>query len=98
MEQMNLPEEMKVEINFDDTTLSESMRTFRPLIYQDGDAYCCLLGPDPQEGVFGCGKTPQEALSDWDTHLQDRIQHHSPNDEVAQYICDTLKASVNKVW
>jgi len=61
------------------------------------DGICVVPGPDLQEGVFGCGSTTEEALKDWDDHLKDRIGDHK-EDEVARYIMDTLKASVNKVW
>src|SRR3954468_17574205 len=98
MEQMNVPEDWKVTVNFDDPVLPASIKTFRPLVYQEGEAVCCVLGPDPQEGIFGCGTTVDEAMRDWDEHLQDRIQYHKEDDEVARFISDTLKADVKKIW
>lgn len=40
-----------------------------PHIYQDGASFCCLSGPNPVEGVFGCGETEQMALLDWEINL-----------------------------
>ena len=98
MEQLNVPEEMKIPIDYGDQQIPASVKTFRPLLYQEGESFCCILGPDPQSGIFGCGKTPQEALEDWDVNLSDRIKYHTDDDEIARYIADTLKASVKKVW
>jgi hypothetical protein len=97
MEQLNVDEALKVEINFDEPKLPQSVITFRPLVYIDGEFYTCVLGPDLQTGVTGCGQTIDQALADWDNNLQDRIRYHKEEDEVARYIPDTLKASVNKV-
>jgi hypothetical protein len=98
MEQMNVADEQKLPIDYDNPDLPSSVKTFRPLLYQDGDWICVVLGPDPQTGVFGRGTSTEEAISDWDNHLQDLIRYHKEEDEVAQYIADTLKASVKKVW
>lgn len=98
MEQLNVADELKVPIDFTDKELPPSVNTFRPLLFHDGNAFCCVLGPDPQEGVFGCGESPKAALMDWDKHLQERIAKHKENDPVATYIDETLRASVNKVW
>lgn len=35
-------------------------------VYKDGNAYCCLLGENIQEGICGFGKTPQEACNEFD--------------------------------
>jgi len=97
MEQMNVPEDWKVAVNYDDPQLPKSVRTFRPMVYCEGENFCVLLGPDPQEGVYGCGATVEEALNDWDVQLKDRIQYHKEEDEVATFIEDSLKADVRKV-
>jgi hypothetical protein len=98
MEQMNVPDETKLPIDYEDESLPASVRTFRPLIYQDGELICAVLGPDPQTGVFGSGATQEEAIEKWDLHLQDLLKYHKEDDKVARYIIETLKASVNKVW
>jgi hypothetical protein len=98
MKQMDINEEMKVAIDFEAENLSQEIRELRPVVFQEEDSFCCLLGPDPQAGIFGCGNTPQEALSDWQKHLKERVQQPIGNDEVAQYVYDTLNASNKKVW
>jgi hypothetical protein len=62
--------------------------------YKHGPYYCpnrCVLGPDPQEGVFDCGATADETLKDWEVHVRERIEHPTPGDEVAQFIMENLK-------
>lgn len=98
MEQMNVPEQMKVKVDYTHSDLPASVRTFRPLLFRDGKLYCCILGPDLERGVFGCGDTEKDAFIDWDRSYQLRRKSTNENDEVARYINDTLKSSVNKVW
>jgi hypothetical protein len=92
MQQMNVPEDMKVEIDFNGSQVPASVKTFRPLLFHDGNSFCCVLGPDPQAGIFGCGPTPEDALKDWHMHLIDKIKTPS-DDEVSKFIFDTLSKS-----
>jgi hypothetical protein len=39
---------------------------FRPTLSADGDMWCALLGDNLQEGVAGFGKTPAEAMVNFD--------------------------------
>ena len=94
---MNVPEEIKVNIDFEDQNLPEAVRTLRPILFKDGDSFCCLLGPDPQEGVFGCGSTKEAALIDWEANMRKRIAYHKAGDEVAQFIEDNRNASKKDV-
>ena len=98
MKQYNVPDEMKVPFDYTDDQLPEIVRLLRPLLYQDGELICCILGPDPQDGVFGTGMTPEEAISDWQKNLKDRLDHHAEDDEVAEYVIDSIKSSKNNVW
>jgi hypothetical protein len=98
MEQFNVPEEKKINIDYENAGHPDSVKTFRPLVYKEGDSYCCALGPNPKQAVIGRGDTVEQALADWNKQLQERIKNPGEDDEVALYICDTLKASVNKVW
>ncbi len=34
--------------------------------FRDGDQWCIMLGANVQEGVCGFGKTPEEAMWDFD--------------------------------
>jgi hypothetical protein len=98
MEQMNVPEQMKVKVDYTHTDLPPSVRAFRPLLFRDGKLFCCILGPDIKKGVFGCGDTPDDAFLDWDKNYQLRVKSTNDNDEVAQYLKDVMKTSVKKVW
>ena len=86
MKQMELPEDMKEKIDFSDVNLPLTVRILQPILYKDGDSFCVVFGPNPQEGVFGCGSTAGEALNDWNMHLRERIKNPDINDEVANYI------------
>ena len=46
------------------------IRKAKPVIYNDGDAYCCVSGPNAVEGIFGCGDSPADALKDWEKSYQ----------------------------
>ena len=94
---MNVPDDWKISVDFNDPGLPKAVKTLRPLVYQEGEDFCVVLGPDPQEGVFGCGHTVDEALKDWDAHVKDRIQHHEEDDDVARFIRETLKADVRNI-
>ena len=39
---------------------------FKPRLFKDGDQWCALLGENIQEGVTAFGKTPQEAMHNFD--------------------------------
>ena len=86
MKQLEVPSEMKVTIDFTDKKVPESARTFQPVLFKDGDSYSCVLGPDPQQGVFGSGKTPIAALKDWDKNLKQRMKANDKDDEVSLFI------------
>ncbi len=90
MEQFEPPVEMKVSIDYSDDKLPVAVRALKPVIFKEGNAFCCLLGPDPQAGVFGCGDSAKEAIVDWDLHLKERIKDPVDSDEVIQYIKKTF--------
>ncbi len=91
MKQLNVPNEMKVPINYNGETLPQSVHALHPLLFKDGNSYCCVLGPDRQAGIFGVGDTPGKALWDWDMNLKLRVLEHREGDEVAQFI-------IKKAW
>jgi hypothetical protein len=97
MIQLEVPDELKVAIDLDDKDIPESAKTFQPVLFKDGNSFCCVLGPDPQEGVFGCGQTPVEALKDWDQNFQQRKTVNDKNDEVALYIQRVIDPSANEI-
>lgn len=71
MKQMKVESLEKVEIDTIWSNLPKSYHKLRPAIYRDDNIFCCLLGPDNQEGIFGCGDTAEEAIRDWDYHLNE---------------------------
>lgn len=40
---------------------------YRPRLFADGDMWCALYGDDLASGVAGFGKTPAEAMYEFDT-------------------------------
>jgi len=97
MRQLEVPDELKVAIDMNDKDIPDSAKTFQPVLFKDGDSFCCVLGPDPQEGVVGCGQTPVDALKDWDKNLQERKTVTDKNDEVALYIQRVIDPSANEI-
>lgn len=89
---MELPDYMKEQVDFDDLELPPNVRILRPLVYKDGDSFCVVLGPNPQDGVFGCGNTAKEALKDWDVHLQEYLGRNR-KDELAEFLKARLKSA-----
>ena len=98
MEQMNVEESRKINIDFDEEALPKSAKKLQPLVWKDGELYFCLLGPNPQNGVFGSGDTPLLAIVDWDAHLTTRLANATEDDEVTQYVKDVYKADNTEVW
>src|SRR5690606_7178376 len=88
MQQMNIPDDIRVEIDLTSESMPRTIRTLLPAVYKEGDSYCCLLGPDPEQGIFACGNTPESALSAWEEQLRKRIIDADENDEVATYAKD----------
>lgn len=39
---------------------------YRPRVFLNGKAWCCLYGENIQEGVVAFGDTPEEAVSNFD--------------------------------
>lgn len=97
VEQMKIAEEIKVPINYEAAGLSEEIKVLRPVVFRHGDSYCCLLGPDPQTGIFGAGTTPGKAMSDWTYNLIKRMHLPNENDKVLQYVQGIFNAS-NNSW
>lgn len=45
----------------------------RPTITLDGNAWCALYGEDLQVGVAGFGKSPADAMTDFDTKWAEQL-------------------------
>lgn len=86
MEQMNTDGLEVVRIDYASADIPESVQQSRPVLYRQGDKYCCLLGPDQSRGILGCGKTVKEALADYDLHFQQLLKHPVYGDPVSEFI------------
>lgn len=90
MDQMKVDEKAKIALNYEDPDLPGSVSQFKPILFKEGDSYCVLLGPDPQEGVFGCGDSPEAAMKDWVKHFNDEIDNPTEGNETTRFILDNL--------
>lgn len=98
MEQMKMDGLDVVQVDYDNVKYSDEIRTYRPAVYKDGDSFCCLLGPDPQEGIFGCGDSPDDALEDWRNEFHHRLAEAGEDDPIGQEIRDYRSTSKGDVW
>jgi hypothetical protein len=80
-ETLNLEKLSQIEIDYTDLGYPEKSRKLKPHVFKDGNAFCAIYGPDPQEGIFGCGDTPLEAIEDWENDLEQRIEKLSEGDD-----------------
>ena len=86
MEQMQPTGLEVIPVDFSAETIPNSVRQTHPLVYKDGDAVCCVLGPDPQRGIFGCGDSVEAALADFNVHFQEMLEHPIEGDPVSDFI------------
>lgn len=91
MEQIIAPEEMKVKINFQKPGIPYTANLLQPVVFKDGENYCCALGANLQEGIFGLGETPEQAIQDWDNNLTKRIEISVVDDHIIAAVKDVLK-------
>lgn len=61
-------------VNVDYSQYDEATKTIQPTVYKDGDSFCCLSGTDRENGVLGCGDTPDEAIRDWRESLANELE------------------------
>lgn len=98
MKQMDIPGNRVIDVNYESGNFSKAVRDLRPVVWADERGYCCLLGPDPQEGIMGMGNTIEAALNDWEQQLKERVRTAGVSDDLAQYVIDTLLISKDDVW
>lgn len=63
---------------------AEQMRPcvlFRPKIYIDGDQWCALYGDNLQEGIAGFGRSPSDAMHDFDKSYHAMLKARDNEDE-----------------
>lgn len=66
--------------------LSGAAKALQPVLFKEGKDFCCLLGPNPQEGVFGCGDSPKQALDDWELRLKEHLATAGDTDQIVQHV------------
>ncbi|MBW8682769.1 hypothetical protein [Chitinophaga rhizophila] len=71
MKKMSIDKEI-MQIDYTQEGIPESVKNFQPSVYRDGDVYHCILGTEKETGVFGSGKSVDEAFSEWDKAYQDK--------------------------
>ena len=75
-----------VRIDYNAPGTPESVKNTRPVLYVNGDGFCCLLGPDPAAGIYGCGKTEGQAMAEFDRLFQERFEKPVKGDPVSDFI------------
>jgi hypothetical protein len=55
-----------VVVSFDIDEVPDSVKALKPVIYSDADMFLCQLGINLFEGITGHGRTPQEAMANFD--------------------------------
>src|SRR5450432_286815 len=86
------PEDI-IAISYEDLNLPVSFNAFRPILFKDGDMFCCLLGPNLQEGIFSFGITVNSAIALWDLAFKKRLLKNSKKDPTARFIAYKINMS-----
>lgn len=98
MEQLNVEESKKVNIDYQRAVLPKSATMLQPLVYKEEGKYHCLLGPDRQIGIYASGSSPEDAIIQWDVELTARLSTATENDQTIQYVKDVYQAKNTEVW
>lgn len=98
MEQMIVDQAVLVDMDFTAADVDRTLKTLQPVVYRDGEQFCCHLGPDMDQGILGKGDTPEAAIDDWKAALKQRVQSAGEDDELANFVKDSLNFSKNDVW
>ena len=75
-----------VEIDILWAKLPGSFYDLKPTVYTDGVAFYCLFRPDDSPGIFGSGDSPEDAVRDWDDHLNEVFRSQKENVSLIEYI------------
>lgn len=90
MKQMNMGGLTVININYNRRSLPAAVQLFKPVVYKDGEIYCCLLGPDPTVGVFGSGINAKDAMNNWSQHFRKIVTAGNMENEIVKYILEKL--------
>lgn len=95
---MIIDQEALVDMDFTAADVDRILKTLQPVVFKDGEQYCCHLGPDMENGIMGTGTSPEAAIEDWKAALKQRVQNGAEDDELANFVKDSLNSSKNDVW
>lgn len=98
MEQFNVEDHKKVNVDYSQATLPKSAATLQPLVYTEAGRYHCLLGPDIEAGIYASGTSPEDAIIQWDVELTARMSTAREDDQTVQYVKDVYQAKNTEVW
>lgn len=98
MKQMSVDESLIVHIDYEDPALSSAVRQFKPVLYKEDELFCCILGPDREQGIYACGSTEDGAIRNWEDAFRERVKSKNDDDEIVLYIKDTLTTLKKDVW
>lgn len=93
MEQLDIPSGLQLPINYQSSDVSGLVRYLRPVLFRKGGGYCCLLGPNTESGILGCGSSPQKAITDWERKIADLLLNAPEADQLVTFIKNALKTS-----
>ena len=79
-----------VVIDYNAPSIPDSVRLLKPILYTNETGYFCLWGSDPKQGVYGCGISQQEAITDWVNHLKERLEGDLTNDPLGQRLAEQM--------
>jgi len=71
MKRMSIDKEIML-VDFTREDIPASVKNFQPSVYRDGEMYHCILGTERDTGIFGSGKSIDEAMVEWDHAYQEK--------------------------
>jgi len=64
-----------VPIDYNASEMPDAVRKYKPILLNDGEKYCCILGERPEYGIYGRGETPELAIMHWNQkYLQKSVE------------------------
>ena len=84
-----------VVIEFDIDEVPDSVKRLRPVIYSDADMFLCQLGSNLFEGITGHGRTPQEAMAQFDATFNNWLAEGKIPDWLYYQAPDNINSSVS---
>jgi hypothetical protein len=64
-----------IPVDYNSNEMPDAVRRYQPILLNDGNEYCCLLGEIPEYGIYGCGDSPEEAIMHWNQkYLQKTVE------------------------